>query len=372
MIKKIKVGVLFGGKSAEHEVSLVSAQSVMENLDPKKYEVIPIGITHQGKWLSAGKPLQYLKRAPKDLARKTILPAVRTDQELGSAARPKNYPKVDVIFPVLHGTYGEDGTVQGFLELANIPYVGAGVLASAVGMDKVIQKKFFREAGLPVVKHLVFKRNQILERLDPDVVKMIEKELGYPCFTKPANLGSSVGIYKAHTRAELKYMLKKSAHFDRKVLVEKAVANAREIEVSVLGNDEPQVSVCGEIIPSNEFYDYDAKYVDGKSKAIIPAKIPPKVSKQIQEIARRAFLALDCAGMARVDFLINGKTNEVFLSEINTIPGFTSISMYPKLWQASGLSYKRLLEKLITLALERWQDKQQNETMLQLKQDWYK
>lgn len=369
---KIKVGVLFGGKSAEHEVSLVSAKSVIENLDPKKYEVIPIGITRQGKWLSAGKPLQYLQASPKDTLRKTVLPTVREKKELGTTARVRAYPQVDVIFPVLHGSYGEDGTVQGFLELANIPYVGAGVLASALGMDKVMQKRLFAEADLPIVEHLVFKRSQILLRLDHKVLAQIEKEIGYPCFTKPANLGSSVGIYKAHTRGELRYMIKKSARFDRKILVEKAVPQAREIEVSVLGNDEPQVSVCGEIVPSNEFYDYDAKYVDGKSKAIIPAKISQKISNQIQKIARQAFRALDCAGMARVDFFLNPKTQEVFLSELNTIPGFTPISMYPKLWAASGLSYKRLLDKLIQLALERYQEKNENETTVPLKKDWYK
>ncbi len=382
MAKKLKVGVLFGGKSAEHEVSLVSAQSVIENLNKNKYEVIPIGITREGKWISAGKPLEYLKKGRKNKIRKNALPGVRKNNvgarrgapasELATTARVKNYPKIDVIFPVLHGTYGEDGTVQGFLELADIPYVGAGVLGSALGMDKVIQKKLFKAHNLPVVPCLAFARKQILERLDPEVVKKIERELGYPCFTKPANLGSSVGIFKAHTRRELQYMIKKSARFDRKIIVEKAVPNAREIEVAVLGNGDPGVSVCGEIISSNEFYDYDAKYVDGKSKAIIPAKISKRVSNKIREIAKKAFLALDCAGMSRVDFLVDGKTNKIYLSELNTIPGFTSISMYPKLWQASGLSYPRLLDQLIRLAMARHCDKQKTETMVQLKKDWYR
>jgi len=372
MSKKIKVGVLFGGKSAEHEVSLVSAQAVIEHLNKNKYEVIPIGITREGRWVSAGNPLDLLKQGKKRLVRKTYLPAVREDRELGTVSKIKNYPKVDVIFPVLHGTYGEDGTVQGFLELADIPYVGAGVLGSALGMDKVIQKQIFKSHSLPITPYLVFAREQILERLDPGVIKKIEKNLGYPCFTKPANLGSSVGIFKTHTRKELQYMIKKSAHFDRKIVVEKAVLHAREIEVSILGNKNLEASVCGEIISSNEFYDYDAKYIDGKSKAIIPAKLSKKMSDQIREIAKEAFLSLDCAGMARVDFLINAETNKIYLNEINTIPGFTSISMYPKLFQASGLSYPRLLDKLIQLALSRHQDKQKIETMVHLKKDWYK
>lgn len=370
--KKLKVGVLFGGKSAEHEVSLVSAESVIENLNKNKYEVIPIGITHNGKWFSAGNPLQVLKSGKGRGRQKVVLPTIREDGTLGTAARVKNFPKVDVIFPVLHGSFGEDGTIQGFLELAGIPYVGAGIVASAIGMDKAIQKEIFQAKGLPVPGHLIFNRKRILERLDPRILREIEEKLGYPCFTKPANLGSSIGIFKAHTRSELSYMIKKSARFDRKIIVEKAVPHAREIEVSVLGNDKPQVSICGEIIPSNEFYDYDAKYIDGKSKLVIPAKIPTKISNRIREIALRAYLAIDCAGMARVDFLLNGKTNQIYLSEINTIPGFTAISMYPKLWQASGLSYSRLLDKLIQLALMRFQDKQRNETMIQLKKKWYK
>lgn len=367
-MSKIKVGILFGGKSAEHEVSLVSAESVMGHLNQNKYEVIPVGINREGKWITAGEPLKYLKKDRQGEGLKRLLPAVHHKDAKSHVATKA----VDVIFPVLHGTYGEDGTVQGFLELANIPYVGAGVAASAIGMDKVLQKEIFRAKGLPVISYLVFSRKRILERLDPQVVKEIEEKIGYPCFTKPANSGSSVGIFKAHTRAELRYMIKKTACFDRKIIVEKAVANVCEIEVAVLGNDDPEVSACGEIISSNEFYDYEAKYIDGKSKAIIPANISQKISDEIRKIAREAYLAIDCSGMGRVDFLVDGKTNEVYLSEINTIPGFTSISMYPKLWQASGLSYPRLLDKLIQLALERFQDKQKNETMLELKSKWYK
>jgi len=367
-MSKIKVGILFGGKSAEHEVSLVSAQSVMENLNPNKYEAIPIGISREGKWLTAGEPLEYLKSGRQKKEQKKLLPTV--SQKDGKHFISQK--AVDVIFPVLHGTYGEDGTAQGFLELANIPYVGAGVLASAIGMDKAMQKNVFQDQGLPVPKHLIFPRQRILERLDPRVIIEIETSLGYPCFTKPANLGSSIGIFKAHTRSELKFMLKKTACFDRKIIVEKAVASALEIEVAVLGNDDPKASVCGEIIPSGEFYDYDAKYIDGKSEAIIPTKTPSRMSDKIRDLALRAYRAIDCAGMARVDFLVDGKTEEIYLSEINTIPGFTSISMYPKLWQASGLSYSRLLDKLIQLALERYKDKQKNETAVKLKQDWYK
>ncbi len=367
-MSKIKVGVLFGGRSAEHEVSLVSAESVMQHLNKNKYEIVACGIDHEGKWITTGEPLKYLKNGRKDTRRRKALPAIYHRDRARSISADK---VVDVIFPVLHGTYGEDGTVQGFLELANIPYIGAGVVASAIGMDKIIQKEVFKSKGLPIVNFIVFQRKQILGRLDQQVIKEIEEKIDYPCFTKPANLGSSIGVFKVHTRQELRYMIKRTAHFDCKIIVEKAVENSREIEVAVLGNDNPEVSVCGEIIPSNEFYDYEAKYVDGKSKAIIPAKISRKVSDEIRKVSREAYLAIDCSGMARVDFLVDGKTHKVYLNEINTIPGFTSISMYPKLWQASGLSYPRLLDKLIQLALERFQDKQKNETMLELESKWY-
>jgi D-alanine-D-alanine ligase len=283
-----------------------------------------------------------------------------------SASKP-----VDVIFPLIHGTYGEDGTIQGLFELADIPYVGAGVLGSAVGMDKVIQKQILRQAKIPVTSDCSFLYEKY--KANPkQYIASIERKLRYPMFVKPPNLGSSVGISKAHERRELIAAIDLASQYDRKVLVEQGVQNAREIECSVLGNDDPVASVPGEIIPSNEFYDYDAKYVDGKSRAEIPAKLPKPVVKKIQTYSTAAFRVLDCAGMARIDFLVTRKTNRIFLNEINTLPGFTSISMYPKLWQASGMTYPQLLDRLIELALERHATKSKLRTTYQPKSDWYK
>lgn len=274
--------------------------------------------------------------------------------------RKRGIPQVDVVFPVLHGPYGEDGTIQGLLELADIPYVGAGVLGSALGMDKALMKTVFKAKGLPVVDHLVIKRRD-WETNSREVIQRIEKALGYPCFVKPANLGSSVGVSKVHGPAELPAALNLAARYDRKMLAERAV-DAREIECSVLGNDDPIASVPGEIIPCNEFYDYEAKYIAGESELIIPADLPPAVTQQVRHLAIEAFLALDCAGMARVDFLLDKKTDQIYISELNTIPGFTPISMYPKLWEASGIPYPELIDRLIELALERYEDKSRSET----------
>ena len=278
---------------------------------------------------------------------------------------------LDVIFPVVHGTFGEDGTLQGLLELANIPYVGAGVLGSSVGMDKVIAKQLFERAGLPVASYVTFLNAQFINK-PKGIISEIEKKLGFPCFIKPANSGSSVGISKAHNRKELIRCIELAMEYDRKILVEKAVENSREIELSVLGNDNPIVSIPGEIIPSNEFDDYDAKYVDGKSQAVIPARLPAKTIKKLQEYAIAGYKAIDCSGMARVDFLVKRKTNAIFLNELNTIPGFTSISMYPKLWEASGISYAELLDRLIHLAIERHKQKSVLKTTYVPKTSWYK
>jgi D-alanine-D-alanine ligase len=278
---------------------------------------------------------------------------------------------LDVVFPVVHGTYGEDGTLQGLLELANIPYVGAGVLGSALGMDKIVQKQLFAEAGLPIVKYAWF-YSTVCESSPKKVVAAVEHDLSYPVFVKPANTGSSVGISKVHDRAELIVALSEAVQYDRKVIVEQGVKSVREIECSVLGNDNPIASVPGEIIPSNEFYDYDAKYVDGKSIAIIPAELPRKVVKEIQRIAVRACTILDATGMARVDFFVTKNKNRIYLNEINTIPGFTSISMYPKLWEASGVSYSELLDRLIALALERHRQKNRLKNTYQPRSEWYK
>jgi D-alanine-D-alanine ligase len=375
MANRIRVGVVFGGRSAEHEVSLVSATSVINALDRNKYEVIPIGISHEGRWLSSGEALRLLKEQVdiRNQPEHILVPDPRKQglvplQNSGTAVT--SYA-VDVVFPVLHGPFGEDGTIQGLFELADVPYVGSGVLGSAVGMDKVIQKQLLRQAKLPVAPDIWFPYDEFA-RGQKKIIASIEKKLRYPCFVKPPNMGSSVGISKAHTRGELIAAIHLAGEFDRKILVERGISKAREIECSVLGNEEPMASVPGEIIPSNEFYDYDAKYVDGKSKAEIPAKLSKAAVKRIQDYSVRAFKALDCAGMARVDFLVQRGGAKIYLNEVNTIPGFTSISMYPKLWQASGLSYPELLDKLITLALQRHEAKKKLKTTYQPKAEWFK
>jgi len=364
--KKIRVAILFGGRSGEHEVSLVSAMGVMKAIPKDKYEVVPIGIDKNGRWLTTGDPMKLLTEGQPVLpvatreegpSSEALVPARR---ELVPGTQKSGFPAVDVVFPVLHGPYGEDGTVQGLLELADLPYVGCGVAASAAGMDKALMKALFRAAGLPVVQHLVVLRKTWA--CAPETVwRQVEDEIGYPCFVKPANLGSSVGVAKARTRFELISALDEAARYDRKMLVEKAV-DAREIECSVLGNDEPIASVPGEIVPCNEFYDYAAKYIDDRSELLIPAPISPELTTQVQEMSLRAFKALDCAGMARVDFLLDRHTEVLYVSEINTIPGFTPISMYPRLWEASGISYSDLIDRLIQLALERYEDKRRSET----------
>jgi D-alanine-D-alanine ligase len=369
---RIRIGIIFGGRSVEHEVSLVSAASVINALDKEKYEVVPIGIAPTGKWLSSGETLRLLKEKKSiDNEPEHILVPDPRKQSLvvlgdsGSAGRP-----LDVIFPLIHGTYGEDGSLQGLLELADIPYIGARVLGSAVGMDKVIQKELLQQARIPVSPSVWFVY-EIYEAQQKKYITEIERKLKYPLFVKPANSGSSIGISKANSRKELLTSIEQAAQFDRKILVEQGVKNAREIECSVMGNNDPAASVLGEIVPSNEFYDYDAKYVDGKTAEIIPAKLSKPFAKKIQTYALDAFRVLDCAGMARVDFLVNRKTNRIVLNEINTLPGFTSISMYPKLWQASGLSYSALLDKLIQFAIERHTAKKKLKTTYQLKNNWY-
>ena len=358
MKKRIRVGVLFGGRSGEHEVSLVSAASVIKALDRSKYDVVPIGITREGRWRLGREALKLL---PQVLDQGTpVIPSVDPQGPklvpLKAARNLLAQPQVDVIFPVLHGTFGEDGTIQGLLELAGIPYVGAGVLGSAVGMDKDVMKRLFRDAGLPVVEWEVILRSE-WEQNPAKLRKLIETRLGYPLFVKPANLGSSVGISKVHNRRELGPAIDLAAGYDRKIIVEKGL-DAREIECSVLGNDSPQASVPGEIVPVNEFYDYEAKYVKEGSELLIPAKLTRAGTRRVQTLALQAFRAVDCAGMARVDFLLDRPSGKLYVNEVNTIPGFTPISMYPKLWEASGLSYPALLDRLIKLALERHHEKQ--------------
>lgn len=333
MYKKLKVAVVYGGKSGEHEVSILSASSIIENIDKSKYEIKEIFIDKKGNW--------FVSRSRSSVS-----------ESLGG---------VDIAFPVLHGSYGEDGTIQGLFEMIGLPYVGAGVSASSVGMDKDLMKKIFRAEGISTPTHLIFSRKEIKKTISL-VTSRVEEELKYPLFTKPTNLGSSVGISKVKNKKELVEGLELASKYDRKIIVEGAIKNVREIEVSVLGNDDPKTSVCGEIVPYKEFYDYEDKYTLGKTKLIIPAKIPNSTSKKIKEMAKKSFKAIDCSGMARVDFLLEKNTNKIFVNEINTIPGFTKISMYPKLWEASGLSYSKLIDELIGLALERYNERGKNRT----------
>lgn len=370
--KKLRIGLIFGGRSGEHEVSLASATLISANLDKDKYQIIPIAITKEGTWLLGIDPPQLLAAEQSashdtgleqttavtltgDPSLRRLIP-LRSDEQLGTQGAP------DVIFPVLHGTYGEDGTLQGLLEMANIPYVGCGVLGSALGMDKEKMKMIFHSLGLPIVDALTYRRNQ-WEQSPETVMDAIEQKFGYPCFVKPANLGSSVGVNKAHNRDELAHAIHIAAEYDRKIIIERSI-NCRELECSVLGNDEPLASVVGEVIPRNEFYDYNAKYTDGQSQFTIPADIPPTTAEEVRHWAVQAFLALDLSGLARVDFFLERETGKVYINEVNTIPGFTQFSLYPRLWVASGLPYAQLLDRLIELALERHQDRQRNRTSL--------
>ena len=344
-MKKIRVGVIFGGRSGEHEVSLRSAESILKAIDRNKYDVVPIGITHEGRWLASRNALSMLPA--KDQIQKVL-----TDGEsITLPAEPAAQGMVDVIFPMLHGTYGEDGTIQGLLELANVPYVGAGVLGSSVGMDKDVMKRLLRDAGLPIVDYWVVRTQDLDSFLQAHI-----SDLPYPVFVKPANLGSSVGITKVHAAEELPAALQTAAEYDRKIVVEKGV-NAREIELSVLGNDDPIASVPGEILPSREFYDYKAKYVDEDSRLLIPAPLNEIQKIEAQRLAIAAFRVLECSGMARVDLFLEKPAGKFYVNEINTLPGFTTISMYPKLWEASGIPYSELIDRLITLAIERHAEK---------------
>ncbi len=380
MAKKLRVGILFGGRSGEHEVSLLSAASIFQAIDRKKFDVVPIGITKEGRWLAAGDAHSLLNgtsTAARELragdAEATpgvkllhegiptlLAPEPAQSAGIGQGKSLGGKP-LDVVFPVLHGTFGEDGTIQGLFELAGIAYVGSGVLGSAAGMDKDAMKRLFAQAGLPIVRHVTLLRNQ-WETSPRKAIAKIEAALKYPVFVKPANLGSSVGISKARDRKELSPALDLAAKYDRKLIVEEGVggkgAKARELEVAVLGNDDPKASVVGEIIPGKEFYDYEAKYLSEGSVPVIPAKLTRAESRQIREMAVAAFRACDLAGLARVDFLMEPTgRRRIYLNEVNTLPGFTRISMYPKLWEATGLNYKDLITRLIELAMERQQEK---------------
>jgi D-alanine-D-alanine ligase len=361
--KLLRVGVLFGGRSGEHEVSLASAASVIRGLDPDKYEVVPIGIAKSGHWLVGQGAAKMLPEVLKG-GRRVMLAADPTEAALVPLDRGAGAQRLDVIFPVLHGTFGEDGTIQGMLDLAGLPYVGAGVLGSALGMDKDVSKRLCQEAGIPVVPWAAVHRWQWEK--DPQAVKAeIEKQFPYPVFVKPATLGSSVGMTKVHNTEELAPALNLACEFGMKILVEQAVT-AREIEVSVLGNHEPKASVPGEIVPHREFYDYAAKYLEEGTQLVIPAALTPAQVEKIQSLAVHAFRALELAGMARVDFFLEKSGGKLYLNEVNTIPGFTSISMYPKLWEASGMSFRELIDKLIELALEMHRERARTKYAIEL------
>jgi D-alanine-D-alanine ligase len=362
MQRRLRVGVIFGGRSGEHDVSLRSAQAVMGALGDAGFEVVPVGVTRQGQWLHGGDPLAQLAAESRLPLPETAgvrasanghaaMVPVRSERFSLERADAGLTEEVDVLFPVLHGPFGEDGTVQGFLELSDVPYVGSGVLGSAVGKDKIVSKQLFERAGIPVAPWTwVLRRDW---RRDPEAVTAkVEREIGFPCFVKPANLGSSVGISKVHHAGELAGAMTEASHWDRKILIEQGL-DARELEVSVLGNDDPVCSVVGEIVPINEFYDYDAKYVDDGSELLIPAPITGEQAETVRELAVRTFRAIDGAGLARVDFFLERPTGAIYLNEINTMPGFTVTSMYPRLWEASGLPFPELVRRLVELAVER-------------------
>ncbi len=363
--KRLRIGVLFGGRSGEHEVSLASAASVIRALDPEKYEPVPIGITKDGRWLVGTSAVKMLPEVLKSGAR-VMLPADPSAAALVAVGPSSGQPSVmvDVMFPVLHGTFGEDGTVQGLLELAGLPYVGAGVLGSAVGMDKDVQKRLFEQAGLPIVPFLALRRTE-WEHDRARVLKAIKKKFKFPLFVKPATLGSSVGMTRVKSAHEIAAAMDVAAEFALKIIVECGV-NAREIEVSVLGNDEVRASIPGEIVPHREYYDYAAKYLEGGTDLLIPAPLTKKQVATFQDFAVRAFRAIDGTGMARCDFFLERRTNKIFVNELNTIPGFTSISMYPKMWEASGLPYPKLIDRLIELALELHREKARTKYSIEL------
>jgi D-alanine-D-alanine ligase len=350
MTEKLRVAVIFGGRSGEHEVSLMSARSVISVLDPARYDVTQIGITHEGAWLTGEDVIGRFERNELEGLDHFVLSPDPSEEARNMQSA------IDVFFPVLHGTFGEDGTIQGLFEMADVAYVGAGVVGSAVGMDKGVFKEVMRANDIPVVESALVLRSEI----EKDMKSVIERAEGagaYPLFTKPANLGSSVGVTKCRNRSDLQEGLMEASLFDRRVLIERGVGSAREIEVSVLGNDDPMASVCGEVLPSREFYSYESKYIDGTSGLVIPAQLPKEIAEQIRGYAVHAYKLIDCAGMARVDFFLEKDSNRIYLNELNTIPGFTKISMYPKLWEASGLPYAKLVDRLIELALQRKADR---------------
>ncbi len=378
MVKKLRVGVIFGGRSGEHEVSVRSARAVIDVLDPRKYEVVPIGITKEGKWLSSAEASRLLPAETKRLLTDEVIAEERQPSALigdpssnslvaESRDDERNQAQpLDVVFPVLHGTYGEDGTIQGWLEMVGMPYVGCGVLASSCGMDKVTMKALFKEAGLPICRHIWFLR-KTWENDRQSILRRTVRELGFPCFVKPANLGSSVGVSRATDKASLERAIELAARYDRKVIIEEGL-NAREIECAVMGNEAPEASLPGEYVVRDKaaaFLDYTEKYSNtGHVEFVVPAPLSKAVIRRIQQMATRAFQAVDGTGLARVDFFLRRDTNELLINELNTMPGLTDVSGYPKMWAASGIPFPQVIDRLIQLALEYHQEKSRNETSI--------
>ncbi|MFC1656162.1 D-alanine--D-alanine ligase family protein [Patescibacteria group bacterium] len=371
MSKKIRVAVIFGGRSGEHEVSIISAKNVIEAMDLEKYDVVPVGITKEGKWLTGEKAIKAFKESDYSGLNEVSVNTTAGANELIHFT-DGHYEKihVDIFMPILHGPYGEDGTIQGLFDMANVPYTGCGCLASSVGMDKLISKALWEQAGLPVIPYVGVTKNAW--KSDPEeVVNRVESELGFPIFVKPSNMGSSVGISKVKSAKELPAAMDLAAEFDHRILIEKGL-NIRELECAVLGNENPKIARVGEVLVGGEFYDYKDKYVDGISKTQVPADIPPRLEKEIQDMAVKAYRVLDCSGLARVDAFFDKKTKEIYLNEINTLPGFTAISMYPKMWEASGLPYPKLIDRIIELGFERFKEQNEKKVSFEDAGDWFK
>ncbi len=371
MSNKIRVAVVFGGRSGEHEVSIVSAKNIIEAMDPKKYDIIPIGITKEGKWLSGDNAISSFQEGNYSGLKEVVLNAKSGAHEL-LHLNEKTYEKihVDIFFPVLHGPFGEDGTIQGLFEMANVPYTGCGVLASSVGMDKLMTKAVWEEAGLPIIPYIGINK-RAWEENPQEVMRRIENELDYPVFVKPANMGSSVGITKVKSNKQLKQAIEEACSFDHRILVEKGL-EIRELECAVLGNDNPKTAHVGEVLVGGEFYDYNDKYIDGKSRTQVPADISRHLEQQVQNMALRAYKVLDCCGLARVDVFYDKKTKDLRLNEINTMPGFTEISMYPKMWSKSGIEYEKLIDRIIELGFEQHVKKNEKKVSYERAGDWFK
>ncbi|MCD6109715.1 D-alanine--D-alanine ligase [bacterium] len=372
MVDKIRVAIVFGGRSGEHEVSIVSAKNIIESIDKKKYDIIPIGITKDGRWFSGDNIIKLFQAGDYSGLSAVSLNSKSGSNELLHLSENESYKKlhIDIFFPALHGPYGEDGTIQGLFEMANVPYTGCGVLTSSVGMDKLMTKAVWDQAGLPIIPYIGINK-QAWDMDRDEIIQKIENELEYPIFVKPANMGSSVGITKAKTQDDLKKAIDLACQFDHRILIEKGL-EVRELECAVLGNENPRIAHVGEVLVGGEFYDYNDKYIDGKSSTQVPADIPQSLEKEVQEMALKAYKVLDASGLARVDIFYDKNTKQLLLNEINTMPGFTAISMYPKMWQKSGISYPKLIDEIIKLGFEKHNQKNEKKISFDEAGDWFK